>query len=137
MRVQVPPLLPLSFKKKVGVLNMARKYYVIRLEREYEGYETNIMYIGTNAKAAIDRYTKLFQYVKQRDYLDEGVAPDRIEENFRMPSPEMNPGEQCYSGLNDGDCYYETLVFSCHTTNHFSIPAFEDRYKRETPNAKY
>lgn len=116
---------------------MGRKYYVISVQREYDGYETTIEYIGTNFKAACERYQKLFQYIKQRDFLDEGIAEDRIEANFRMPQAEMRPGDNNWSNLNDNDCYYISVVMHCITTNHFQSQFWEDRYKQETPNAKY
>ena len=74
-----------------------RPYYIISYTRDYEGYETVIEYIGTNYKAALNRYIKLIEYIKQRDFLDEHVEEDRIEQRVQLPEGELTPGHSVYS----------------------------------------
>lgn len=114
-----------------------RPYYVISYTREYDGYETVVEYIGTNYKAALNRYIKLIEYIKQRDFLDEHVEEERIEQRVNLPERQLEPGQSVYSYLNDNDCYYMSIEMRCLNTDTFHTIAFENKYKIEYPNAKH
>ena len=114
-----------------------RPYYIISYTRDYDGYETVIEYIGTNYKAALNRYIKLIEYIKQRDFLDEHVGEDRIEQRVQLPEGGLPPGRSVYSYMNDNDCYYISIEMRCMNTDTFSTPAFETKYQQEHPNAKH
>lgn len=116
-----------------------RPYYIITYIRDYDGYETNLEYVGSNYKAAINRYIKLFQYLKQRDFLDEGVAEENIYSDLKLPTEDhpLEPGRQLWSYLNDNDSFYESVCIACRYTNSFLTPYFEDKYKNEFPDSKY
>jgi len=114
-----------------------RPYYIISYTRDYEGYETVIEYIGTNYKAALNRYIKLIEYIKQRDFLEEHVEEDRIEQRVQLPEGELTPGHSVYSYMNDNDCFYISVEMRCMNTDTFSTARFENQYKQEYPNAKH
>ena len=114
-----------------------RPYYIISYTRDYEGYETVIEYIGTNYKAALNRYIKLIEYIKQRDFLEEHVEEDRIEQRVNIPDSELIPGQSVYSYINDNDCFYISVEMRCMNTDTFTTAIFENQYKQEYPNAKH
>lgn len=114
-----------------------RPLYVLTYIRDYDGYESINEYIGSNYKAACARYLELYNYVRQRDFLDENVAEDRIDGNFRTPPTELKPGQSIASYLNDNDCFYITIELSCIMPGAFRISQMEEQYKAHYPNAKY
>ena len=116
-----------------------RPYYVINYIRDYDGYETYLEYIGSNYKAALNRYIKLFEYLKKRDFIDEGVAEENISAELRLPTEDrpLEPGQTLWSYLNDNDSFYESISISCRYTNSYSTPFFEEKYKTEFPDSKY
>ena len=94
--------------------------------------------MGTNYKAALDRYYKLIDYIRERDFLNEGVGEDAIEMRVaEIPVRPLGVGESIYSYLNDSDYFYESIELTCVKTNSFNISIFENRYKQEYPNSKY
>ena len=114
-----------------------RPYYIISYTRDYDGYETIIEYIGTNYKAALNRYIKLIEYIKQRDFLEENVQEDRIEQRTNIPETQLQPGQRVYSYMNDNDCFYITIEMFCINTDKFQTARFENQYEQEYPNAKH
>lgn len=136
VRVQVPPLVPLrKLVKNMG----KRPYYIIHYIRDYDGYETFLEYVGSNYKAALNRYIKLFEYLKKRDFIDEGVAEENISAELRLPTEDhpLRPGGNLWSYLNDNDSFYESICISCCYTNSYSNSFFEEKYKTEFPDSKY
>ena len=124
-------------RKLVYKMKGTRPFYIVSYTREYDGYESIIEYIGTNYKAALNRYIKLIEYIKQRDFLDENIAEDRIEQTVRLPEQQLLPGQSVYSYMNDNDCCYMSFELSCMNTGSFRTQSFEEKYKRDCPNAKY
>ena len=114
-----------------------RPYYVIMWHRDYDGHEHVIEYVGTNYAAVKARFRWLFDFLRQREFLDEGVAEDRIEARFNDLPEEMTPGTSCYAYINDSDCYYVDLEVKCLHTNAFCNRSVEDRYKLDFPDSKY
>ena len=114
-----------------------RPYYVIMWHRDYEGHEAIIEYVGTNYAAAKARYRWLFDFLRQREYLDEGIAAERIEARFNELPVAMIPGQSVCSYLNDGDCYYVDIEIRCLNAHTWASGQMEDRYKQDFPNSKY
>ena len=116
---------------------MKRPYYIIYFERDCEGYYTDICYIGTNWKAALDRYKTAIECVREVDFLNEGIVPDGIIEHINMPERPLSPGERIQSYLNDDNTCWDTITLACMNTNKFAIPYWEGKYKALFPNSKY
>ena len=114
-----------------------RPYYIISYTRDYDGYETFIEYVGTNYKAALDRYVALVNYIKQRDFLDCGIEEDRIDMRVDIPQTPLQPGHRTYAYINDNDCGYMTGELRFVNTNRFLTSTFEEKYKATHPNSKY
>lgn len=114
-----------------------RPYYVIMWHRDYEGHESVIEYVGTNYAAAKARYRWLFDYLRQREFLDEGIAADRIEGRFNELPAAMVPGQSICSYMNDNDCFYIDIEVRCLATNAFANQQMESRYKQDFPDSKY
>lgn len=114
-----------------------RPYYILEFSRDCEGYFSETIYIGTNWKAALDRYVTAFQYIRKMDFLDEGVNEDDIEERLNMPEHQLAPGESVCSYMNDQNECYDSLYLRCLYTNQFHAPAWEGFYKERYPNSKY
>ena len=114
-----------------------RPYYIIKHTKDYDGYECYVDYIGTNYKAALHRYKKLIDYIKQRWFIDDGVDENNIEQRIDIPQHQLLPGQATYSYLNDSDCFYISIEMSCMETNKFAIADFEQLYKRDYPDSKY
>ena len=123
---------------KVGVnMKGKRPYYVITYIREYDGYDSWVEYIGTNWKAAYNRYLKLVKYVEERELLNEGVDPDEVNRHIQEITEPLAPGRMISAYVNDNNCYYMTIKLECLTTNSFIDRGFEQKYKEEFPNSKY
>lgn len=114
-----------------------RPYYVIMWHRDYDGHEHIIEYVGVNYKAAQERFKYLFEFLYQRDFIDEGVNADRIERHMYDFPPVLQPGQSVYGYINDQDCYYIDLELKCLHTGKFHNQHLEDRYKQDFPNSKY
>ena len=114
-----------------------RPYYIIYYTTEYDGYRAQIKYIGTNFKAARDRYYFLREYIIQHYFLDEGVQEDRIEKYYADVPDNMHIGETICSSMNDGDMMYDTLSLACVDTLHFFNNDEERKYKIAYPNSKF
>ena len=114
-----------------------RPYYVIMWHRDYDGHEHIIEYVGTNYKAAKERFRYLFEFIYQRDFLDEGIAAERVERHFNECPATLLPGQSVYAYMNDNDCYYIDLELKCMNTGKFHNQHMEDRYKQDFPNSKY
>ncbi len=116
-----------------------RPYYVILFTKEYDGYETYLVYAGTNWKAACDRYKSYYQFIRNRDFINEGIEEARIEDGFRTPDPNtpLRPWQNIYSYINDNDCYYVNIQLWCIETNKFMQDTAETNYKNMFPNSKY
>jgi len=116
-----------------------RPYYIISYIRDYDGYDVSIEYIGTNYKAALDRYAKIFQYIKQRDFLEEDVEEENIEQRLHLPDgkEDLAPGHCVASYINDGNEFYGTIKLECVLSKQFLTRRFEEEYRAECPNSKY
>ena len=114
-----------------------RPYYVIMWHRDYEGHETIIEYVGTNYTAAKARYRWLFDFLRQREFLDEGIREDRIEARFNELPAAMNPGQSICSYMNDNDCFYIDIEIRCLHAHAWANRGMEDRYKLDCPDSKY
>lgn len=114
-----------------------RKYYVLAWHRDYDGHEHIIEYVGTNYAALKARYRWLFDFLKQREFLDEGIAEERIEARFNDLPATMEPGQSYYAYMNDNDCFYIDIEVRCMYTNSFCNRQMEDRYKLDFPDSKY
>lgn len=114
-----------------------RPYYVIMWHRDYEGHETIIEYVGTNYAAAKARYRWLFDFLKQREFLDEGIREDRIEARFNELPAAMTIGQSICSYMNDNDCFYIDLEIRCLNAHTWANRSMEDRYKLDFPDSKY
>lgn len=121
-----------------------RPYYIIYHTVDYDGYEVYIDYVGSNFKAAADRYNSLFQSMRQRNFLDDGVEEDNINGSYTDPIEiKDRPGTCAYSYLNDNDTYYLNITMMCTLTGKFT-PApngaeniYETDYRNRYPNSKY
>lgn len=114
-----------------------RPYYIIIFDRDCEGYYTDVCYIGTNWKAALDRYRTIIDCIKEVDFLNEGVDPDHIYSRVNLPERQLNPGEQIQSYLNDDNVCWDTITLKCMNTNKFTNNNWETKYKALFPNSKY
>lgn len=116
-----------------------RPYYIITYIKDYDGYETYLEYVGSNYKAAVNRYIKLYEYLKQRDFIEQGVAEENICGDLRLPTKDdpLEVGRTFWSYLNDNDSFYESISISCRNTDSFFTTSFEENYKREFPNSKH
>ena len=112
-----------------------RPYYIISVEYEGDGYESWIAYIGTNYKAALNRYIWYFNYIKNTDYHND--IGHGLEENLRIPDKQLEPGQSVWGSLYDGDVYSTSFHLECRSTNTFNKSNLEDIYKRDYPKAKY
>lgn len=119
-----------------------RPYYILFYTTEYDGYNTEIVYIGSNFKAAKERYRALYDYIYDRDFIQQGVEPDRIDATFRQaPDDKMTPGQHISSWLNDQNETYDSVHLMCLNTGIFSgrgeMTHLEELYQMNHPNAKY
>lgn len=114
-----------------------RPYYWIYWCRDCEGYEFFPEYIGTNYKAALNRYNKLLEYIRQREFIDEGVDPARINMDIHTPNSPLNVGQQVTSWINDDDVCWISVHLQCVNTNKFVTGMFDEAYRAEFPDAKY
>lgn len=114
-----------------------RPYYLIYWTRDCDGYEFFPEYIGTNYKAALERYVQLFEYIRQNEFIDEGVNPDHIRGEVNLPRNPLLPGQEQASWINDDDTCWISVHLRCVTTGEFMSGVFERRYKEQFPNAKY
>ena len=114
-----------------------RPYYVIMWHRDYDGHEHIIEYVGTNYQAAKERFRYLYEFIYQRDFLDEGIAADRVERHIHDFPATMLPGQSVYAYMNDNHCYYIDLELKCMNTGRFHNQHMEDRYKQDFPDSRY
>ena len=114
-----------------------RPYYIIKYVTDYDGYDDRLMYLGTNYKAACNRYLRLVHYLKKRHFLDEGVAEHNISLSIGEPPAAMVPGNSVYTYMNDNDSYYLTVSMRCIDTNRFMDQSYEDMFRQDFPDSKY
>ena len=114
-----------------------RPYYVITYTREGDGYEATVMYVGCNYKAACDRYKFLYEDVKRREYIDEGVNEDNIDGHYSAPQDHLDVGNAIWSSLSDNDCYWVSIELRAIYLNEFINNTREVCYKNYNPKAKY
>ena len=114
-----------------------RPYYIINIIRDYDGYDSILEYIGTNYKAALNRYARLIEYIKQEEFFDQGVREGDMEIRIGMPENPLQPGEAVFSTVYDNDCCYYTIELFCRNTDVFNNQLHEEKYKREYPDAKH
>jgi len=114
-----------------------RKFYSLEFLIDNEGYHNNVIYFGPNYKAACDRYRFLFNFIKKRHFIDEGVMENDIYQTFREPPENISYGGSVESYLNDQDCYYVTIKLSCVKSKGFISDSMEAEYKRQFPDGKY
>lgn len=114
-----------------------RKYYVIHRQDEGDGYDTTILYVGTNWKAVVSRYRFLFEEIRDMDF--DGRDRDDLEIDYpnNLEQKVMQPGDVVWANVNDNNCYYTSLIISCMTTEHFWNNNVEGRYKNMNPQAKH
>ena len=110
-----------------------RPYYIISVQAEGDGYESWIAYIGTNYKAALNRYRWYFNRIKNTDFHN----VDGLEEHFQIPDKPLEPGQSAWGSLYDGYEYYTAVHLECRSTNTFYKSNLEDEYKEAYPKAKY
>jgi len=123
---------------KVGV-NMAgkRPYYVITYTRDCDGYDSYLTYIGTNWKAAYQRYLSLIEYIKQREFIDYGANEDELNIDIRRTDTPLRVGNDIYSYINNDDNCWISICLKCVNTHKFLDSGYEARYKNQFPNSKY
>ena len=118
-----------------------RPYYILFYTTEYDGYNTEVVYVGYNQKAAKERYKALYDYIYERDFIQQGVEPDRIEGDFRPAPDDMTPGQHVVSWLNDQNEIYDSIHILCLNTGTFSgrgeMAHLEELYQMNHPNAKF
>ena len=134
-----------------------RPYYVISHIVECEGYSSYIDYVGTNLKAAINRFKFICEDIKKQYFLDENIAEDNINANF-MPANDWDQylsviGNRVRYDINDdNECWIGVWRDCCDTNRFLGVmggydyrhPRLntdnntrEDRYKHLYPNSKY
>ena len=114
-----------------------RPYYILEFCRDCDGYYSETIYIGTNWKAALDRYRAAFAYIKKIDFYDHGIHDDDINGELRMPDHQLVPGQSVCSYLNDDNECWDSLYLKCRETNKFHNTEWERYYKELYPNSKY
>ena len=145
MRCGSNPILPTSFKKKVGVDMNKRPYYVIWSyvdDCNGDGQSFDIEYIGCNLAAAKNRLRFIYDKLKTYYFIDRGVDAQYIEEippeaatNYTKKSLNVNQCIDAY--INDGDEIYVGAHLKCIHLNEFILGGREEQYKALFPNTKY
>lgn len=113
-----------------------RLRYVISYSKEYDGYEHTVYYIGSNEKAAIERYRYVIEYLKRVRFFNEGVNEDEIQTTINMPTRPLQNNETIYSSISD-DNEWITIVLQAIVMNTFIEDEEEQRYLDEHPEAKF
>lgn len=114
-----------------------RPYYILLTHIDYDGYDTRVDYIGTNWKAAYNRYRALIDIVKQEQFFDNDLIEADIEGNYNLDPAPLEPGHARWSYMNDQNDVYISIQLLCMNTNEFAIQGYERRYKERYPNSKY
>ena len=114
-----------------------RPYYIINTCVDYDGYNTMIDYVGTNWRAAYNRYLALVDIIKQREFLDENVPEDSIEVRVHRADKPLTPNQSVWSYLNDQNDCYISIQLVCVNTNEFTNPITERAFKMRYPDSKY
>lgn len=114
-----------------------RPYYVVTYERDCEGYYTEVCYIGSNWKAAVDRYRAAYDKIKEMDFTRHGLTDEQIYTEFRNPTEKLFPGQNIRSYINDDNMCWDSVCLLCMKANEFSQQGWEDYYKACFPNSKY
>lgn len=114
-----------------------RPYYIVSYSVECDGYDYYIAYIGTNYKAACNRYNWLCDYLKRIYFTDEGFEDRLLNLSVVAPPDSLLVSRQHWSYMNDDrDCYI-SIGIQCANTDGFCIPSQEVAYKRDYPNSTH
>ena len=114
-----------------------RPYYIIQYDRDCDGYYSDIVYLGTNYKAALDRYVATIDNIKREDFLESGIHEEDIRMNVNLPNEPLAPGQQVSSWMNDDNECWDTIILKCMNAHQFSRERWETDYKNRFPNSKY
>lgn len=125
-----------------------RNYYIISHHVEYDGYNYYIDYIGCNQKAAADRFFFFCEEIKNQYFLEENIAPDRINESYPdniILERELRPYETVNCYMNDDEECWINITLQCMPMGGFADIGRtdahnrerENRYKNRYPNSKY
>ena len=112
-----------------------RPYYIISYSIDCDGYDYYIAYIGTNYRAACNRYNWLCDYLKKIYFADEGFNDEQLNLSVSAPPDSLEVTRQHWSYMNDDrDCYIG-IGIQCVNTDKFFIPAQEAEYIIDYPNS--
>lgn len=111
--------------------------YVIYYTVDYDGYDVRIAYIGSNRKAALHRYSQLYEYLVYRYYLNENIDDEDVNRNYHDPSTLVEGVTQVHSSISDNQDCYICLTLKAQKEHEFELAWDEDRYKAFFPDSKY
>lgn len=118
-----------------------RPYYVLYYTTEYDGYNSTVVYVGYDFKAAKARYKALYDFIYDTDFIQNGIEADRIEGDFRPAPEDLRPGQRVSSWLNDQCETYDSINLVCLNTGAFmgnqNMQHLEELYQMNHPNAKF
>lgn len=118
-----------------------RTYYVISHVFDYDGYSFYVDYLGTNFQAVVERYRWLFQDLKERYFLNEGVDEGDVTTDYVDPidRESLDRGTVISSSMNDDNAWVTLSIrgMKSNAFNHEDVTGVEERYRMNNPNAKY
>ena len=140
-----------------------RPYYLITHLIDCDGYTYHTDYLGTNAKAAIERFKFLAAEIRQKYFLNEGLDEEHVfygngqrwEDAMELNESMIDtPGKAYTFYMNDDNCCWINIKISViETGKFFGYPSEnrwdngrtvwtdnrnrEEQYKEAHPNAKY
>ena len=114
-----------------------RPYYIISFIRECDGFDSYIIYLGVNWKAAYSRYLSAIDYIKEREFLDYGANEDELNIDIQRAQAPLEIGRYIRAYLNNDDNCWVTVELRCVNTHHFLDQYFENKYKNQFPDSKY
>ena len=124
--------------KKVGDIMGKRPYYIINSFVDYDGYDSRVEYIGTNWKAARNRFFTVVELLKQEQFFDHGLTENDIQCSFRNNTDvPLQPHHSQWAYMDDQNEVYISVQLVCVNTNAFGNEAWERKYKNRYPNSKY
>ena len=123
--------------KKVGDIMGKRPYYIINSFVDYDGYDSRVEYIGTNWKAARNRFFTVVELLKQEQFFDHGLTENDIQLVFTdtpgFHKPKTKLGEKMIKSVDDAISGVDSCLFVTESKGEIRPTEIEllERLKKE------